>query len=320
MHQYFQSLIQKLFSGNASSDEIQEINKWYDTFEIDQDIEIADHQKRTKSQIKAELYQNILQRTDHKKANRTRVVRLITTLAACFAIGLYGIFYLLDQSQSQENTIIQNVLTFSNEEGMIKMIKLPDGSKVYLHHNTEIEVESDFSKSRNISLSGKAFFDVVSNPNLPFVIKTENLETRVLGTSFSISAYKGMAETVGVKSGKVLVNSNDSQYHELTQDDLLQYENTKIELSKIQKPDLFFGWTEQTLVLIDSNIDELVKQIESWYGVSISYQKPKIHNCRVTGTYQKLSLEEMLQAIAFIIPIEYELKSKEVKINFGECK
>ncbi|MCH7408506.1 FecR domain-containing protein [Belliella sp. DSM 111904] len=320
MHQNILRLLHKLFQGKANPDEIEQINKWYEAFDKEEDTSITDHQNRTKTQIKAALYQNILQRIDHKKANRRRVIRLITTLAACISIGFYGLFNILNQTEAQENMLIHEVLTFSNEEGMIKMIKLPDGSKVYLHHNSEIEVNPDFSNSRSISLKGKAFFDVVPNPSLPFVIKTENLETKVLGTSFSISAYQGMPESVGVKTGKVAVSSNDNQYHELTQNDLLQFESAKVALSKIQKPDLFFGWTEQTLVLIDSDIDSLVKSIAAWYGVSVAYEKPNQHNCKVTGTYQKLSLDEMLQALEFIIPLQYEINGKEVNINFSECK
>src|ERR1035437_2347567 len=83
---------------------------------------------------------------------------------------------------------------------------LPDGSKVSMNARSKLTYhKKDFGKaSRIVSLEGEAYFEVQKNPAVPFIIKLDGAEVKVLGTSFNVRAYKDMDKIeVTVAEGKV---------------------------------------------------------------------------------------------------------------------
>ncbi len=73
---------------------------------------------------------------------------------------------------------------------------LPDGSSGYLNGGASLKFPEKFhGKSRDVSLKGEAYFDVVTNPKKPFVVKGKNLEIVAKGTVFNVSAYDDVPET-----------------------------------------------------------------------------------------------------------------------------
>lgn len=88
---------------------------------------------------------------------------------------------------------------------------LPDSSVVWLNKNSTLTYSKDFDgDERVVYLEGEAFFDVVKNPNKPFIIHAEGTTTKVLGTSFDLKAYKDAQEvSLTVMTGKVEFSAHD---------------------------------------------------------------------------------------------------------------
>src|SRR5690606_22174812 len=99
-------------------------------------------------------------------------------------------------------------LAFENSKGMIKKVRLPDGSVVSLFHDTNIQVAENFSENRLVKLSGEAFFEVKRDTLHPFRVESANLTTEVLGTSFLIKNLADQEEIVAVKTGLVKVSDH----------------------------------------------------------------------------------------------------------------
>ena len=114
---------------------------------------------------------------------------------------LLGISFLTTQSTRK------NLITQSATKGEIKTLSLPDGSQLILNANSSVTYSTDFIDNRKLILKGEAYFKVVKNPSSPFIVKTEQFETKVLGTSFTIKAYKNHPNQISVLTGKVEVNS-----------------------------------------------------------------------------------------------------------------
>jgi transmembrane sensor len=85
------------------------------------------------------------------------------------------------------------------------VVELPDGTKVKLNHGSKLTYPEEFSgETREVSLTGEAFFNVTPNPGRPFIIKTNDASIKVLGTSFNVYAYNESSTVeVIVKTGKV---------------------------------------------------------------------------------------------------------------------
>lgn len=88
-----------------------------------------------------------------------------------------------------------------------RQLELPDGTRVWLSPNSKLKYPDQFRESnRVVSLVGEAFFEVAHDAKHPFIIHSGQVNTRVLGTSFNISAYPQQAEiSVTLLTGKVAV-------------------------------------------------------------------------------------------------------------------
>src|SRR5690606_40088 len=85
---------------------------------------------------------------------------------------------------------LQHNLVEKSSVGERKSFQLPDGSKVMLNSASTIQVSKNFNETtRELTLSGEAFFDVASNPEKPFIIHTASMDVKVLGTIFNVKAY-----------------------------------------------------------------------------------------------------------------------------------
>ncbi|HKP32519.1 MAG TPA: FecR family protein, partial [Chitinophagaceae bacterium] len=98
----------------------------------------------------------------------------------------------------------------STRPGSRTKLVLPDGSSVWLNAGSKLTYSKDFgTKDRNVTLTGEAFFDVVSNEEVPFEITTPTLQIKVLGTAFNVKSYPSekTSETTVIR-GRVEIISN----------------------------------------------------------------------------------------------------------------
>ena len=101
-----------------------------------------------------------------------------------------------------------HIATTNNET---KQITLPDESIVWLNENTSLSYPKKFKRSeRTVQLSGDAVFEVVSNPEQPFMVQSEALAVKVLGTKFNVKVRKEITPSVHVLHGKVEVNNQNT--------------------------------------------------------------------------------------------------------------
>lgn len=135
----------------------------------------------------------ILDRINAKISKPKREFRALyfkTATIAAIGIALIGIVFLFNPEQNHR-TIIQ-----STAKGEQKTLLLPDGSQILLNANSSLSYSSDYKTNRNLILSVEAYFKVVKNPNSPFIVKSEQFETKVIGTSFTIKAYKNQSNQI----------------------------------------------------------------------------------------------------------------------------
>ena len=90
-------------------------------------------------------------------------------------------------------------------------LKLADGTNVWVFAESEIRFPTRFKgNKREVYLEGEAYFDVTHDEQHPFIVHTEQLNVKVLGTGFNVMAYKGDARTeVTLVHGKVDVKSKN---------------------------------------------------------------------------------------------------------------
>ncbi|MEQ8471786.1 MAG: FecR family protein [Marinoscillum sp.] len=237
------------------------------------------------------------------------------------AIGLGYVFNQIENefvpgSVKAELVLIEKEAQF----GQKLTLELPDGSVVKLNSGSRITYPKEFAQeSREVSLSGEAFFDVTKDPSRPFRITTDLINISVLGTSFNVRAYENTGENqVAVKTGKVAVGNTFNKEKILLLPDELVTISTKQESVKkdsISNQELVFGWLDQTLMFEEDQLEEIIKTLERWYDVKISVQTKLDTKKTFTAKYKNPSLKAVLESLSYAYEFEYVLTDRIVTIK-----
>ncbi|SMG05844.1 FecR family protein [Sphingobacterium psychroaquaticum] len=243
---------------------------------------------------------------------------MLSKIAACFVFAM-GIGWLV-KDYFIKPTVLEAapMKTVRTEAGQRMNITLPDGSKVLLNAESELEFPEAFTAdNRLVTLNGEAFFDVAHDKSKPFIVHTDSSYTKVLGTQFNLSAYGSDAKAVlTVERGKVMFGRHDSKEQVVLtvgMQGTLAY--NKGVTSQTVQPEQESAWKERVLQLSNEPLSEVAKKIERWYGVSIKIKSENLKSLTVTGSYREKSLEQVLSSLEFTTGLKYEIKDKVVTIT-----
>jgi len=184
-------------------------------------------------------------------------------------------------------------------------LNLPDGTRVWLNENTEIEYPKKFSgNERAITLKGEAFFEVKRDPSHPFVITSGSIKTTVLGTSFTVKAYDNIEPEVNVRTGKVKVESDKNTVFLVRGDKAIYKAETSI-LNKQKSAVLEPNWKKVLIYVDDLTLAEVIAKLKTDHNFEVNYLDENLKNLKMKGTLDtRQGFYETLQTIAFALEIK----------------
>lgn len=196
-----------------------------------------------------------------------------------------------------------NYETFSPEGSQTKII-LPDSTVVWLNSASTLKYSRAYGKkNREVTLAGEGYFEVTKNAKSPFIVHTNDLSVNVLGTVFNVRAF-GEDDHVTVNLIKGSVNltipgSGNNQVHTLKPNDQLIFnkQTRKIELTQTDASRSAL-WTTGRLSFVDATFDQISRDLERRYNVTIQIAENTIKNEVFSGSLDmNLSLKEVLTYI-----------------------
>lgn len=201
-------------------------------------------------------------------------------------------------------------------------VSLPDGTRVKLNSGSSIKFPMAFTgDKRRVELQGEAFFDVAENKEQPFIIRSGDVETKVLGTSFNVDAFEERDEVaVSVLTGKVMVSTANSQVF-LTpgEQGIYNRQQGKFTRDKVDIERVLL-WKDGIIHFKDAPFQEVAKVLERWYGVNITFENEQLKQCHLTATYKNESLATVLGSIAYAKKgVQYNVQEKENILLSGRC-
>lgn len=258
-------------------------------------------------------------------SNFTRIaaVALPFILAAIFYAYYAGVGSVPDSPSTQ--IVVKEI-----PRGQKLTVYLPDGSKVKLNSESRISYPKPFDKNeRIVLLNGEAFFEVISDVNRPFRVISGAIETRVLGTSFNVSAYPSDDRIeVAVVTGKVSVEkvskqeSNADRSHTGTEmivlsplEQAIYYQQSDQTVVSGYNPKETLAWNEGALYFNNASMEEFVTELERWYGVEIIVEREIPIKKGIVGEFRNQSLEEILMGMHVASEFQYEFKNGIVIIR-----
>lgn len=211
--------------------------------------------------------------------------------------------------------------SYTNKLGKVTAFLLPDSTKVWLSTGSELRYEENFTSNRKVRLKGEAFFEVRKNPDFPFEIVTDDLVTKVLGTSFNLKAYAGEGIDLSVYSGKVQFGRTDGQtdLYNLIKNQNISWRSS-VGFSEIKafdsssEPD----WKTGVFRFEGAKIEEIVKLLTRWYPVEFLITDDS-GRCSYSGEFHRSSLEQVLEILSYTLNLEYEIHENTVRIKPNPC-
>lgn len=230
--------------------------------------------------------------------------------------------------------------------GAISQIKLPDGSKVWLNAGSKLTYQNQFGKKyRDIRLSGEAFFDVVKDPEHPFIVTTNTFRLKVLGTAFNVRSFnKDRTSEAALVRGSIevtLVHSPDKkiilkpseklivrniQHTESTQQDPGIQLSSRDDLPLITLSNMHYHnktdslpteaqWMEKKLVFDSENFEDISQKMERFYNVKIVFKNANIKKLKFTGSFQNESIHNAMKALQNSAYFHFEIKGNQITIE-----
>lgn len=216
--------------------------------------------------------------------------------------------------------------TLATSKGEQTNIILPDGSSAWLNVDTRITYSTSYGKkSRELTVSGEAFFNVKKDAAKPFVVHVQNMDVKALGTAFNVKGYdhEAMVQT-SLFEGKVDVAINSSEGHFQRQvltpgQSLVFSKETDTASLKRFDQETVGAWKDKQLVFENTPFDEVIRNTERWFNVAITYPANQFEGDYLTLRLKKgESLERLFEIIDETIGIRYTTVNQQITITKKE--
>lgn len=219
-----------------------------------------------------------------------------------------------------ENFTAQTLVTDSFTTARnIRSMQLADGTIVHLNVNSKLTLHKDkFTKeTREVWLDeGEAYFDVAKDANRPFIVHTaDELQTRVLGTSFNIKAYSELEEqVVSVRTGRVQVTSVSGDTVQLSSGRKVNYGKERTLTESAVDGELAAGWINGDIIFDGADSKEIALRLKQYYGLDLKLEGEavgKIMSFKARFP-KETSIVQFARGICSIYGLKYELTKEQL--------
>ena len=251
---------------------------------------------------------------ENKEKRKFRFVRTFQRIAAILVIPLILSFLAYVYFQPEQPALTEAYAEIQCPMGVRTKFVLPDGTTGFLNNGSTLTYPVTFDKARKVTLKGEAYFDVVHNEEMPFVVSSGNLHIEVLGTTFNVISYSSEStEEVILQSGKVEISGHNGEF--ITQ--LLPNEKLRIDTETGKKvkssviASQYTSWTEGKLVFRDEDMKQVAQRLSRWYNAEIVLEDKSLEDYTFYATFVDEPLDEVLKLLAFTTPITYREEKRE---------
>ncbi|MDE5702839.1 MAG: DUF4974 domain-containing protein, partial [Bacteroides sp.] len=185
--------------------------------------------------------------------------------------------------------------------------------------NTTLKYPREFSESRrNVYMEGEAYFEVKRDTEKPFIVRSEAMQVRVLGTVFNLKSDKRTPLAVAsLLKGEIEVKGNhDEGMIILSPGQKAELNATTRRLVVKMMDTGIENWHNNQFLFEKADIFTIARTLENSYGVKIILA-PDIDSAKTyTGVLKKKNtVEEVLNSVKNVIPIEYKIVGTSVFLS-----
>jgi transmembrane sensor len=303
------------FNKESINNVLQDWKSYHPENNLGDDIKFTSLFDKVQQKIKSE---GLTKFKSRKKPSTLLIITTWITRAAAIILlpVLAFLFYTLSEKKTESNKYAEfavDSLEIVAPIGSRTVVQLTDGSEVHLNYGSKLKYPQVFSgKTREVILTGEGYFDVAHNPEKPFIVKTDELNIKALGTSFNVQAYPELdiIETTLV-DGKLLleksgVNGKTKPAGAMEPGQHVNYNinNGKVSATKgnIEK---YIAWKDGKVVFECASVGQVSDRLSRMFNVDIEV-KDNIRNYTYTVTFVDEPLFQILDLMTIATPVKYE--------------
>ena len=199
-------------------------------------------------------------------------------------------------------------------------LTLQDGTGVWLNSRTTITYPVVFNKNeRRVSVEGEAFFEVTKNPHKPFIVTSQGVDMKVLGTKFNVDSYSNENELkTSLIEGSLQIMSPDKQKSVILKpNEQVTVKGSSMNVSPIAHIEQFL-WIKGIYSFTDEPLGNILKKLELYYDTKIIVEDPSISSWVYTGKFrQSDGVNEILRMIQRIhkFKTQKDEKTNEIRLS-----
>lgn len=323
-----EDIINKYLTGQCSEEEVVEVNAWMkeseenarQLFRMEEIYHLGKFNQYADRQRMARAEKQLYKKLDEEKRKQNKILRMHRWMkyAAMIAVILViggGSGYWLYQNGNN-----QHMMVAVANEGIVKEIILPDGTKVWLNNSATLKYPREFSeKARNVYLDGEAYFEVTKNRHKPFTVQSDAMRVRVLGTTFNFKCDKNyrIAEVTLIE-GEIEVKGNKEEGQIILapgQRAELNKNNGRLTVKQVDaKMDAV--WHDNLIPFQKADIFTISKALERFYDIKIILSPDMRADKTYSGVLKKKStIESVLKSLQNSISIDYKIVGNNIFIS-----
>ncbi len=323
-----EDIINKYLTGQCSEEELVEVNAWMkeseenarQLFRMEEIYHLGKFNQYADRQQMARAEKQLYKKLDEEKRKQNKILRMHRWMkyAAMIAVILViggGSGYWLYQNGNN-----QHMMVAVANEGIVKEIILPDGTKVWLNNLATLKYPREFSeKARNVYLDGEAYFEVTKNRHKPFTVQSDAMRVRVLGTTFNFKCDKNyrIAEVTLIE-GEIEVKGNKEEGQIILapgQRAELNKNNGRLTVKQVDaKMDAV--WHDNLIPFQKADIFTISKALERFYDIKIILSPDMRADKTYSGVLKKKStIESVLKSLQNSISIDYKIVGNNIFIS-----
>jgi transmembrane sensor len=224
------------------------------------------------------------------------------------ALGTVLALFLLNK-----NSMPANELAYIQSADSALVQTLSDGSVITLNKQSSIAYQKQFDgSSREVALTGEAFFNVAPDKSKPFIIKVNDVLVRVVGTSFNIRSHRGQTEVI-VETGVVEVTRLQKKLVLRAKEKIVIVDSTGQLIKENASNQLYQHYRTNEFVCDNTPLWQLVEVLNETYSANIIIADPSLKKLPLTATFHQESLEGVLEIVSKTLAITV-IKEKDAII------
>ncbi|MCX2478227.1 FecR domain-containing protein [Pedobacter sp. MC2016-15] len=312
-------MLRKFNSKDLKPQEYKAINAWYDA--LDQDMAEANPHRELKAKLR--ITQVILEEplaTPSDESSKHWFLNPGLKYAATLVLIGIAAYFSLKPSSLKKSSGYKLLVSTGDTR---KNVRLSDGSVIMLNSGSSLSIAEDFNlRDRRIKITGEGFFKIAKDTTRPFIIRSEDLNTTVLGTSFNISSYPDLEELkIAVSSGKVRVASIREGEKEtllsagMVKNQVLIYNNkSKAMEIKTGEASLYNSWTNNELYIDNASVEDIAHLLSRYYHIKTNIEPGLGRSDRYTIKLGDESIDAATQILSQLTKYRFSHQQNQIYI------